>query len=510
MANQYVLKGGIGTIDAERDIFLQEYFLETQIFNDLICFDENDFSFTKRVIVGRTGSGKTALLKKINSLPKMTSVSVEAESMIFEHIKNNIFINTLIENNIDIRIFYKSLWLHVLLIKVLELSFPKDNILGTLQSLVFEKNKLATEYVDTFGDNFFNDNVISEITNKMQKELSLTLGGEVDKLKAGANTKSASEVTEKIQSQTSRYVNTELLSKQKQIIKTLIDSNRDKKRKFIISIDDLDRSWLNENEIRYDFINALLDAFRELINIKNIKVLISIRTDILKGVYKNKLRQEEKDSSLISHVEWRREEIINLLDKRIGFLVERQYTSEGVTFNDLFGFSVSGIPAKDYILERTMLRPRDAIEFVNICLKKVSWDAAILNENIVLEAEEEFYSGRKSALCSEWYSLFPNLRSYLDVLSVFNNQNISLDKLIAQKDAICEVLLKSENLEDEVIKNCLDNSDFRDILNIWFVCGVVGRRKTDQVIIYSNHQKVDLDISDFNKEFVIHPLFYRN
>lgn len=283
MANQYVLKGGIGTIDAERDIFLQDYFLETQIFNDLICFDEDDFSFTKRVIVGRTGSGKTALLKKINSLPKMTSVSVEAESMIFEHIKNNIFINTLIENKIDIRIFYKSLWLHVLLIKVLELSFPKDNVLGTLQALVFEKNKLAADYVNTFGDNFFNDNVISEITNKMQKELTATLGGDVEKLKVGMSGKNINEVTEKIQSQTSRYVNTELLSKQKQIIRTLVDSNRDRKRKFIISIDDLDRSWLNENEIRYDFINALLDAFRELIDIKNIKVLISIRTDILKG-----------------------------------------------------------------------------------------------------------------------------------------------------------------------------------------------------------------------------------
>lgn len=125
MSDHFVLKGGIGTIDAERDIFLEDYFWETQVFNDLICFNEEDYSFSKRVIVGRTGSGKTALLKKINSLPNMKSVTIEAESMIFEHIKNNVFINSLIENDIDIRIFYKSLWLHVLLIKVIELTFPK-------------------------------------------------------------------------------------------------------------------------------------------------------------------------------------------------------------------------------------------------------------------------------------------------------------------------------------------------------------------------------------------------
>lgn len=83
MANHFVLKSGIGTIDAERDIFLDDYFLETQVFDDLTCFDEDDFSFTKRVIVGRTGSGKTALLKKINALSNIKSSSVEAESMIF-------------------------------------------------------------------------------------------------------------------------------------------------------------------------------------------------------------------------------------------------------------------------------------------------------------------------------------------------------------------------------------------------------------------------------------------
>lgn len=509
MADHFVLKGGIGTIDAERDIFLEDYFWETQVFNDLTCFDENDYSFSKRVIVGRTGSGKTALLKKINSLTNMKSVTIEAESMIFEHIKNNVFINSLIENNIDIRIFYKSLWLHVLLIKVIELTFPKDNLLKSLQALVFDRNKLASEYVETFSDNFFNENIISEITNKMQRELTASFGGDVSSVKTAVGGKQNSEFTEKIQSQTSRYVNTELLTKQKQVIRALIEGTKDKKRKYIISIDDLDRSWLNENSIRYDFINALLDAFRELLDIKNTKVLISIRTDILKGVYKNKLRQEEKDLSLISHVEWRREEIVNLLDKRISYIIERQYTNEGVTFEDLFDFQVLGKTAKEYILERTMLRPRDAIEYVNLCLSKVSGDVGKLNHCVVLEAEEDFYSSRKSALCSEWYSLYSNLRIYLDALSVFETNTINKEVLLSKKDEFCEVLLKSENLDDEVISKCIA-SDFTDILNIWFVCGVIGRNKTEDIVIFSNHQKMELDITDFNKNFRIHPLFFRN
>ncbi len=224
MVNHFVLKSGIGTIDAERDIFLDDYFLETQVFNDLTCFDEDDFSFTKRVIVGRTGSGKTALLKKINALSNIKSSSVEAESMIFEHIKNNVFINGLIANSIDIRVFYKSLWLHVLLIKIIELLYPKDDLMATLKGLFSDKHKLARDYVDTFEANFFNDNIISEITNKMQSELSASVSGDIASLKVNAGAKQNKEVTEKIQSQTSKYVSSELLARQKQIIKILIEN----------------------------------------------------------------------------------------------------------------------------------------------------------------------------------------------------------------------------------------------------------------------------------------------
>ena len=156
-----------------------------------------------------------------------------------------------------------------------------------------------------------------------------------------------------------------------------------------------------------------------------------------------------------------------------------------------------------------MLRPRDAIEYVNLCLSKVSGNVSKLNHCVVLEAEEDFYSSRKSALCSEWYSLYPNLRIYLDALSVFETNTINKNVLSTMKDEFCEILLKSENLDDDVISKCIA-SDFTDILNIWFICGVIGRNKTEDIVIYSNHLKMELDITDFNKNFRIHPLFFRN
>ena len=91
--------------------------------------------------------------------------------------------------------------------------------MATLKGLFSDKHKLARDYVDTFEANFFNDNIISEITNKMQSELSASVSGDIASLKVNAGAKQNKEVTEKIQSQTSKYVSSELLARQKQIIK---------------------------------------------------------------------------------------------------------------------------------------------------------------------------------------------------------------------------------------------------------------------------------------------------
>ncbi|WP_323872997.1 P-loop NTPase fold protein [Xenorhabdus doucetiae] len=111
--------------------------------------------------------------------------------------------------------------------------------------------------------------------------------------------------------------------------------------RIIISIDDLDRSWLSSSDIRYDFINALLEAFRELLDIKSVKILISIRTDILMGIYNKTLRQDEKDQSLIYAVSWNKTEIREIIDRRLNHLIKNKYqSSKNVSMKDIFDFSI--------------------------------------------------------------------------------------------------------------------------------------------------------------------------
>lgn len=64
---KFINNDEIGKLEAETDSSLDSCFYESNIFKGIINFDspEKNPDFTRRIIVGRTGSGKTALLKKI-------------------------------------------------------------------------------------------------------------------------------------------------------------------------------------------------------------------------------------------------------------------------------------------------------------------------------------------------------------------------------------------------------------------------------------------------------------
>lgn len=508
----------IGNLDAETDSFLNECFYESDVFKGIVNFNPSNENpdFSRRIIVGRTGSGKTALLKQIvNHGNVKVHDTIEAENTVFEHINNNRFVSNLIKSGIDLRAFYKSLWLHVLLVKVINQLYRSsyDSFFEYISDLVGKPKKpyqpdIANEYLQDYKDNFFNDNVVTEITEKMQRELS----GKANFELVSVGGKYNDESFKKVQHETSSYVSRELLRKQKELIKVIKSEFSDERQqnRIIISIDDLDKSWLSSTSIRHDFINALLEAFKELLDIKSVKIMISIRTDILMGIYQNNLRQDEKDQSLIYAISWNKQEIRKILDMRINQLIKDQYQGrQKVTLADLFGFEINGVMADEFILDRTMLRPRDAIDFVNSCLAECNGEVE-LDEDIVLEAEEKYYAKRKNALVKEWKSIFPYIKDYLDALSYINKSEFSIAGLEQSiKDSVSNYLLDrpNQNVEDDRHNNRLVNIE--ELLKVWFTVGVIGFRKSRTLTIYSSFEKQELDITDFNKTFRVHPLFFR-
>ena len=498
----------IGNLEAETDYFLETCFIETYAYKTLLDF-ENKIDFQKRIIVGRTGSGKSALLKKMNDNSALyDNQNIEAEKTIFEYVRNNIFITNLIKQNVDLRIFFKALWVHVILIKFIEIETGKDNYLDHL----FRKHKDLYDYIDSFKGQFFEDDALTTITEKFAENVDAEIKSKISSI--GVQT--SEEFQKSKQAITNNYVSKELIAKQREIIKDLKNNynSSNKQKKIIISVDDLDKSWLLTQNVKYDFINALLEAIREFLDLKTIKVIVSIRTDILEGVYKNNLRQDEKDKSLILSIEWTKDEIIELLDKRLQHLLEDVYQKrKQPTFNEIFNFNVNNQLASDFIMDRTMLRPRDAIDFINCCFHAANGKTDI-EESHVLEAEELYFTSRKKALVKEWQSIYPEMQTFIDLIQLLPDKTFKKITLKTQILRIKEKLIDSNNLDDKLVQKVIDDNTsdemiIEELMDIWFISGLIGIKKSENLIIYSKYEKEHLDISDYDKVYSIHPLYWR-
>lgn len=127
-----------------------------------------------------------------------------------------------------------------------------------------------------------------------------------------------------------------------------------------------------------------------------------------------------------------RDHLKELLDRRIDHLLKYKYTGASVTFEDVFPPRIDKQSCVDYMLDRTFLRPRDAIIFVNDCLIEAQGKTQITN-NVVQVAEKNYSLGRLESLTYEWFVEHPNLSKYLAFLgqkkSSFKVNSISNEEL---------------------------------------------------------------------------------
>lgn len=108
-----------------------------------------------------------------------------------------------------------------------------------------------------------------------------------------------------------------------------------KQQKYYIVIDKLDDEWGdndNDNDIRYRLIRALIETIRGFRKIVPVKIIVALRTDLLYRVFdrtRDSGFQEEKYEDYILHIKWRKNELRDLLDKRINLLIRETYTKKG-------------------------------------------------------------------------------------------------------------------------------------------------------------------------------------
>jgi hypothetical protein len=181
----------------------------------------------------------------------------------------------------------------------------------------------------------------------------------------------------------------------------------------------VDEKWVDER-IKYQLIRSLMEALKSLRRIRHLKVIVAMRTDVLATVIAKSEQpglQRDKYDDFIVDLEWGQKELRALVDKRVRYLYRRKYTKDNVLFSDIFSRQVSQKPAFDYMIERTLLRPRDIISFTNLALGAAQGKNEVPAKDIK-DAEARYSKQRYEALTQEWIVAFPWLRDAFRILRV--------------------------------------------------------------------------------------------
>lgn len=388
-----------------------------------------DTSNPRSIVTGRTGVGKTALIQKLSTSEERV-VRLVPDDLALSYLANNGVLQFFVSAGVKLDLFYRLLWRHIIAVELVRLRFKSVDDArpgGLLESIraLLGKNRAkeaAIDYLAKWGTSFWQatDYRVKEITSTLESDLRQSAG---ISLKASAgpvgggvefSSASADRLTEQqkveVAQRGQQVVDRVQLADLTRVIELLDeDILVDPQKSYFVTIDALDENWVPDT-IRYELIRALLETARAFNNkVRNVKIVVALREDLIDRVFRytrDAGYQEEKYQSLYLELRWTKDQLVQLLDKRVNQLVREQYRGQSVTLQSLAPEEIDGGNSVDYIIARTLMRPRDVIAFFNKCMQLAEGRPRI-SKHVLLRAEGVYSLDRLRALADEWNSDFP-------------------------------------------------------------------------------------------------------
>ena len=411
----------LGGEQAEADSLLDEAFFESSDYEVISARDD-----PRCFIVGRTGSGKSAALQRLEEVHGDHVIRISPEDLSLPYITNLHAVRYLDGLEINLDTFWTTLWKHVLLVEIIRHRYKVNSaaakqkfLTGLLDRVKADRAKAAAlDYLNEFEGRFWceADERVREITDKFAERIEAEGGGG---LRAGlgelhvggkrgieASTETRAEQVDRFQ----RIVNDNQLARLNKMMNVLDEDILDSTQHYTyVVIDDLDRDWVDER-IANDLIRCLFRTVLDLKRVQNLKVLVALRTNIFQELDFGKRGggQEEKFRSLVLEMRWTRYDLEELLNERV-LVAGRRIGLDAKSFAGILppANKSRGNPV-EYLFDRTLLRPRDAISFANACLaigigkSRLSWDD-------IKSAEKSYSMNRLLALRDEWKPTYPGI-----------------------------------------------------------------------------------------------------
>lgn len=521
----------VGALDAETDTgLLDKCFYDKGYLNDIM-----DVGNPSAIVLGRTGSGKSALLYKVEKSAEK-SVRLEPSDISIRFLEYSDIIQFFDALGIKLDLFYRLLWRHLITVELLKLRYDikceEDGRVistGILNRFSRDKaRKKSLEYFNEWGSRFWldTDEQLREITSKLERDTKGVIGTEYGGLKLSVEgvKKLSDEQRTEITHRARQVVSGLQIRKLNEVLELLSEfSFDDPQKRYYILIDQLDEDWAN-TETRCRFIRALIEEVKTFRKLTTVKIVAALRKDLLDLVFdrtRDSGFQEEKYESYILDIRWSEAELRELVDLRVSEVFRSQYTNDVVQFDDVFPKPKKGggQTAIDFILERTLRRPRDVLQFVNESLK-IAEDRDRISWRALIAAEAQYSAKRLKSLKEEWSEVFP---SFEDTVEILRGLTADFTRTSIKDGRLEEVMmaLHDESCTDpcvDVVQRFYNGKSVKesDVLSAFLMClyrvGAIGVKVSSvDTFIWSFVDQVTISKGEVKRanKMKIHKMLYR-
>jgi hypothetical protein len=393
----------IGGIEADNDNLLMTCFQDHDAFKQLR-------DFKKQIILGRKGTGKTAIFKKLlneEDSRTFTYGHTFSEYPWHHHDKQ-------VKLGVPEHEKYMQSWKYLILLTISKILLNHDDNFPFDEDSLDRMSKLESFVKDSYGTT--NPDITDIFSPSKQLKIKPNFSLDIGVLKSGISPENVPvehlpTIIQEVNRNLADYV-----------IKSLNPDNR-----YYILFDQLDLGF-DPNDPNYNNrIIGLLLASRDLNNhARELEKKLSVTTFLRDDIY-DKLKFDDKNKlthGYTTFIEWdvRGQHTLKQLIERRFNEVLKSDERENISWEDVFdeNQSMTGRQTKyNYITERTFLRPRDIIRFTNEIIyqhKNNNNEEEKIKNKDVNSAKNEYSRYFLEELDDEIHKHLPEYEGILDVI----------------------------------------------------------------------------------------------
>ncbi|MFZ3137060.1 MAG: hypothetical protein WA126_06690 [Thermodesulfovibrionales bacterium] len=463
----------LGDIAAENESTqLKEYFINT-----------GSFTLAKqghrRIVIGRKGSGKTAIFYRLRDMyegkiPNLV-VDLKPEGHQFVKLRETVLSN--LSPGLQEHVM-AALWHYIFLLEIAHKIVTTEETIASRDNRARESfQKVIKIYEGQYGSE---QGDFSERLLKLVDDITA-------RYQASSEIIKSSQVTELVY---------------KEDIRDLQDALEHYlliKKEIWILVDNIDKGWPVHGATNEDImiIRTLLSATRKMqreFEKRNIqlKSIVFLRNDIYEHLIQ---MTPDREKDTVITLDW---DDIELFKEMIVARIRQSLKIEG-SFEDVwrafFSPLIEGVDSFAFIVERTLMRPRDVLKFVLFALEvAINRKHAKVSEDDITQAEG-LYS--EDMLQNFIYEIKDIFHDFPDVIYEFLG---------------CSVKLSKSDIESFISKSAIAEGYLDKILKMLLWFGFIGVVVKDGDAKYAYEVNYDLErlkIQD-DSTFVVHPAFRKS